>query len=134
MAVVDTLFLSVGIGQESVASMATAARGFSGPHFDRAAVGWITVDFPDLVLAGVLGGFVAGRPEQRRAALTLALLATMTDMLVPIVGFVPATVPVALTFGLLAVWNRPPRASRAGARRTAPAMAVRTEARLAPAT
>jgi hypothetical protein len=133
MAVLDALFLAVGIGEASVASMACAASAFSGPHFDHAAVGWITVDFPDLVLAGVLGGFVAGMQFQRRAALTLALLATGAEMLVPVVRFVPATVPIALTFGLLALWSRPPRAARTDARRATPAMPALAVRRRAPA-
>jgi hypothetical protein len=127
MAVVDTFFLSVGIGQQSVAAVTSAAQQFPGPHFDCAAVGRITVDFPDLVLAGVLGGFVAGLRVQRRAALALA---TAVDMLLPLVRFVPATVPIALTFGLLAIWNRPPRTSRVGAGSTEPARPVRTPRRL----
>jgi hypothetical protein len=112
MAIVDALFLTVGIGQAAVASMDTADRLVRGPHFDHATVGWISLDFPDLVLAGVLGGFVAGVRVQRRAAMTLALLAMGSEMLVPVVKFMPATVPIALTFGLLSVWNRPERLSR----------------------
>jgi hypothetical protein len=107
MAIVDAFFLTVGIGQAAVASMDTADRLVRGPHFDHATVGWISLDFPDLVLAGVLGGFVAGLRLQRRAAMTLALLAMGSEMLVPVLRFVPATIPIALTFGLLSVWNRP---------------------------
>jgi hypothetical protein len=101
MAVVDVLFLTVGIGQASDASMAIANAQFGGPHFDQAAVGCIGIDFPDLMLAGVLGGFVAGMRVQRRAAMTMWGLATAAAMLVPILTWVPATVPTALTFGLL---------------------------------
>ena len=101
MAVVDALFLSVGIGQASAASMALAQAHFRGPRFDEAVVGWLTIDFPDLVLVGVLAGFVAGMHVQRRAAMTLGVLAVASGMLVPVVVWVPATIPPALTFALL---------------------------------
>ena len=53
----------------------------------------LTVDYPDLVLAGVLGGAVAGKPMQPRAAVTLALLATTWGMLLALFPIVPATPP-----------------------------------------
>jgi hypothetical protein len=107
MSTVDVVLLMAGVGQAAAGSMATASAQFHGPQFTHAAVGPDTLDYPDLVLAGVLGGAVAGKPMQRRTAVTLALLAGAWGMLLAVVEIVPATPPIALTFGLLAVWQRP---------------------------
>jgi hypothetical protein len=108
MAAVDVLLLASGVGEAAAGSMARASADFHGPQFTQAAVGGDTIDYPDLVLAGVLGGAVAGEPTQRRAAVTLALLAPAWDSLLAVVRLVPATVPIALTLVLLAVWQRAP--------------------------
>ena len=75
-----------------------------------------TIDYPDLVLAGGLGGAVAGKPKQARAAITLALLADAWGLLLAAVPTVPATPPIAATFLLLDRW--PVVRARAGAPRT----------------
>jgi hypothetical protein len=93
MAVIDALLLRVGVGGSAAGSMAH----FHGPVLDRASVGPATMDYPDMVLAAVLGGAVAGTPMQRRAAVTLAVLAGVWGMLLAVLPIVPATVPVALT-------------------------------------
>jgi hypothetical protein len=106
MSAVDVALIAAGIGQAAAGSMATASAHFHGPEFSQAAVGNDTLDYPDLVLAAILGGTVAGSPVQRRAAVTLALLSSASGMLLVVVDYVPATPPIALTFGLLAVWQR----------------------------
>jgi hypothetical protein len=106
MAAVDAVFLLEGVGVSAAGSMASASAHFHGPQFTQASVGPTTVDYPDLVLASVLGGTVAGSGWQRRAALTLALLAGSTGLLLAVVPMVPETVPIAMTFGVLAVARR----------------------------
>jgi len=46
--------------------------------FHRAQLGPMSLDYPDLVLAAVLGGVVAGRAVQARVATLVAVLATAT--------------------------------------------------------
>jgi hypothetical protein len=58
--------------------------------------------FGDLFVAGVLGAMLAGRPElQLRAAGLAACLALAFDLLFFFVPELPATVPIALTLGVL---------------------------------
>jgi hypothetical protein len=102
MAAVDVFLLAIGVGVTSADSMAAASAQFHGPAFTQATAGNLTVDYPDLVLAGVLGGTVAGKPMQPRAAVTLALLAATWGMLLALFPIVPATPPIALTFVLVA--------------------------------
>jgi hypothetical protein len=97
MAALDALLLANGVGGSAAGSLATATASFHGPALDQAAVGPATMDYPDLVLAAVLGGAVAGTPVQRRAAATMTLLAAATGMCLAVVSIVPSTVPVALT-------------------------------------
>jgi hypothetical protein len=108
MCAMDVLLLGVGLGQPAAGLMADASARFHGPAFDSATVGTITIDFPDLVLAGVLGGFVAEHPVRRRAAVTLALLVAAFGMLIPVVHMLPATVPIALTFVFVAIGDGAP--------------------------
>jgi hypothetical protein len=106
MCFVDVLLLAAGVGQPAAALMAHAAARVREGAFGSASVGLVTVDYPDLVLAAVLGGFVAGHALQRRAALTLTLLAAASGMLLAVVDPIPATVPITLTFVLLTSWAR----------------------------
>ena len=57
----------------------------------------MVLDYPDLVLAAALGGFVAGRREQLWAASLVTVLAAASLVLAPAHGMWPATVPVAMT-------------------------------------
>jgi hypothetical protein len=106
MSAVDVLLLTIGVGETAAGSMATASAQFHGPEFTHAAAGSLTIDYPDLVLAGVLGGAVAGKPAQPRAAVTLALLATTWGLLLMVFPLVPATPPIAATFVLLEARQR----------------------------
>lgn len=101
MAIVDVLLLAMGTGQPAAALISNATTSFHGPVFDSATIGAVRVDYPDLVLAGVLGGFVAGQPGQLRAAAALTLLSAASGMFLPVVPIVPETVPIALTFALV---------------------------------
>jgi hypothetical protein len=113
MCLVDVLLLVSSAGQPAAALIANATAQLHGPAFDSAAVGPVTVDFPDLVLAAVVGGYVAGHSFQHRAALTLTLLAAASGMLLPFIPLVPETVPIGLTFLLVVGWERAGRPRRA---------------------
>jgi hypothetical protein len=101
MCVIDVTLLLLGAGQPAAALMTHAEAHVHRPVFDHATIGNISIDYPDLVLAAVLGGTVAGRRTQRRIALSVTILAGAYGMLLPVAGVLPATVPPALVFSLL---------------------------------
>lgn len=101
MAAADMVLLASGVGHTAGALLADADANAHGPVFDRAAIGPITVDYPDLVLAAMLGGFLARRDQQWAAAGLVFVLAACFGLLLPIQSELPATVPLALA--LLAV-------------------------------
>lgn len=101
MCAIDVALLALGVGQSAEALMVDAASHVHGPAFDRAGIGPISTDYPDLVLAAVLGGFVAGHGVQRRAAMLVMALAAGYGMLLPHVETLPGTVPIAVIFILL---------------------------------
>jgi hypothetical protein len=103
MCAVDVALLALGPGTFASVAMADAADRFHGPSFDHAAIGPAVTDYPDLVLAAVLGGVLAGdRATQRRAAVLLPMLAGVYALLLTFVDLVPATVPIAMTYFVFA--------------------------------
>jgi hypothetical protein len=100
MVLVDVLLLTLGIGQPAAALLSDALNG-SQPAFHHAELGTATVDYPDLVLAAILGGIVAGRAAQPRAALLVAVLAAAYSGLLLVADMLPATVPLVLALALL---------------------------------
>jgi hypothetical protein len=106
MAVVDVLLLALGIGQPAAALLSDALSG-TGPTLHRAELGPMSTDYPDLVLAAVLGATVSARAIQRRAAVLVAILAVAYGGLLTVSHILPATVPLALA--LVLVEFRPPR-------------------------
>src|SRR3954470_3730825 len=64
-------------------------------------LGPITQDYPDLVLAAVVGGILAGRALQRPAAVLVAILSAAYTALLTIADTLPATVPLTLALVLL---------------------------------
>jgi hypothetical protein len=114
LCIVDVLLLSIGVGEPAAALVKDATLRFLGPVFVSARIGTVMVDYPDLVLAAVVGGVVAGRPLQRRTAATLTVLAIVYGMLLAVIPTVPATVPIALTFVLLRRWERTDSSRRSG--------------------
>jgi hypothetical protein len=118
MCAVDVVLLVSGVGQSASALFAAATAHVRGPVFDQAELGPISTDYPDLLLAAVLGGAVAGRADQWRVAVLVAALAAVYGLLLPLAhDALPATVPIALTFLLLRLhrWVRR-RGAPAGAR------------------
>jgi hypothetical protein len=97
MCALDVVLLAVGVGQPASAAITDAAAKLHAPLFDHAQIGPIALDYPDLVLAAVLGGFLAGKPGQRRAAVLVSLLAAACLILAPANTVWPATAPVAMT-------------------------------------
>ena len=128
MCALDAVLLPTGLGQASIHAMTAANIHFHGPQFDRADLGPITTDYPDLLLAAVIGAFLAGQPYQRRAAALVICLVFSYDLLLKVIDPLPATVPLALAF-LLARFCPAPRLRR----KPSPVRAVRPAAALASA-
>jgi hypothetical protein len=103
MAVVDVVLLATGIGQPAATLLDHALNG-GGPTFHRVELGSMSTDYPDLVLAAVLGGVVSGRAIQPRAGALVALLATLNGALFMLGDIVPATGPLVLAL-LLVEWR-----------------------------
>jgi hypothetical protein len=111
-AAVDVALLALGPGHSAVGAMAIAQRHFHGPIFNGATIGPITIDYPDLVLAAVLGGTVADDPpRQQRTAMLLTALASLYGLLLGVIHPLPVTVPIALTY-FVVHRERSPRRSR----------------------
>ena len=97
MCAVDVALLALGVGQPAAVVVARAAAHVPGPLFDHARVGRTVLDYPDLVLAALLGAFVAGQRGQRAAAALVTVLAAALLALAPAHTMWPATVPAAMT-------------------------------------
>ena len=102
MCLADVALLASGIGHSAAALMASATADVHGPVFSQADIGRVSTDYPDLVLAAVLGGFLAGRHRQLLAALLVtAIGAAYGLLLLPLQSLLPATVPIAFALLLL---------------------------------
>jgi hypothetical protein len=99
MCAVDVVLLASGVGQPAGALLHSAVNGL--PALDCAQLGPITRDYPDLVLAAVIGGVLAGRPVQPRGAFLVAVLSGLYTSLLSIASVLPATVPLAVALVLL---------------------------------
>jgi hypothetical protein len=97
MCAVDVALLAAGLAQPAAAVITQAAGQVHGPLFDSAHVGGLHVDYPDLVLAAALGGFVAGQRGQWHAAALVTVLAAASLLLTPVNTMFPATLPAAVT-------------------------------------
>jgi hypothetical protein len=97
MCAVDVGLLAAGIGQPAAVDIAQAAGHVPGALFDHAQLGRVSLDYPDLVLSAVLGGFVAGQRGQRCAAALVTVFAAVSLAFAPAHAVWPATVPVAMT-------------------------------------
>jgi len=101
MCAADVILLGAGVGATASAAMNAATHRFHGPVLDHATIGSVAIGYPDLVLAGMLGGALAPeRAVQRRTGLLLVMLVAVYGMLLPVAKILPATVPIALAFAL----------------------------------
>jgi hypothetical protein len=101
MGAVDVVLLLVGAGQSSATLLDHATAGGPLPMFHGAELGPMTTDYPDLVVAAVLGGIVAGRSIQQRTAMLVGILATAYGGFFAVAHMLPATVPSALVIALV---------------------------------
>ena len=109
MCAVDVVLLAAGVGQPAAAAITHAAGHVPGPSFNHAQVGPLGLDYPDLVLAAVLGASLAGQREQWPAAVLVAVLAAASSTFAPANSVWPATIPVAITLVALRTAGLPRR-------------------------
>ncbi|MGZ4195950.1 MAG: hypothetical protein ACXVFQ_06240 [Solirubrobacteraceae bacterium] len=109
MCAVDVVLLAMGVAQPAAAVVSQAAGHVHGPVFDSAHVGGLELDYPDLMLAAALGGFVAGQRGQLRAAALVSVLAAVSIFLTPVNTMFPATIPAAVTMVALRSMGLPRR-------------------------
>jgi hypothetical protein len=112
MCAVDVLLIASGVGVPAAALLENALVGSGLPTLHHARLGPVTTDYPDLMLAAVLGSVFAGRAIQRRGALLVAALSAAYAALLTIADILPATVPLALALVLLEWGPRLPRLTR----------------------
>jgi hypothetical protein len=127
MCVLDVAFLGTGVGQPAAARLNEALAQSSLPDFHQAMLGGVKKDYPDLVLAGVLGNTLAGHARQRTAAVLVAVLVSVNGLFFLVADMLPGTVPVAVAAVTIALLER--RASGSRSRSTA----RRTRGRVRPA-
>lgn len=109
MGAVDVLLLALGVGQPAAELLREALGSTMHPAFDSANLGDCVLDYPDLVLAAVLGGVAAGRAIQQPAAALVAILAAAYGALFAVADMLPATVPLALVLVLVELLPGPAR-------------------------
>jgi hypothetical protein len=107
MAAVDAYLVGTDLlqGPDNVLNAAAPAAGL--PQLQFAQFGSALIGFGDLFIAAVLGAMLArDRSLQLQAAGIAALIALSFDLLFLFVSELPATVPIALTLGLLELRER----------------------------
>lgn len=109
MCAVDVALMAAGAAQPAAAVITQVAGHLHGPMFDQAHIGEAALDYPDLVLAAVLGGFLAGQPGQWYAAALVSVLAAASLILTPVDTLFPATAPAAVTLIALRALGLPRR-------------------------
>ena len=139
MALADTALVTADLLQRPNNAL-NAAHPVAGlPRLQSAVLGSAVMGYGDLFIAAAFGALLAselGLAEQLRAALLVAVLALLFDLLFLAVDELPATVPVALALVLVAVSRRrrglQPLPSAPPARRLRPARADPVRRPLAP--
>jgi hypothetical protein len=107
MAIVDACLITADLLQSPNAVLNAAAPAASLPQLQSAQFGSAELGFGDLFVAAILGAMLAGdRQLQVRAARLAACLALAFDLLFFFVSELPATVPIALTIGVLEISAR----------------------------
>jgi hypothetical protein len=107
MAIVDAYLVGADLLQNPNDVLNAAAPAAGLPQLQFAQFGSAALGFGDLFIAAVLGAVVAGdRRLQIRATAIAACLALAFDLLFFVVSLLPATVPIAVTLGVLELAGR----------------------------
>jgi hypothetical protein len=102
MCVVDVVLIASGPGQPASDQMALALSHSPIPALHHAQIGSFTGDYPDLVLASVLGAALAGDARQLRAGVLVAAMVSASGLLFTVADILPGTVPVAVAAAVAA--------------------------------
>jgi hypothetical protein len=106
MCIVDVVLLAIGVGAPAAHQLEVALSHSPLPEFHRAQLGSMNRDYPDLVLAAVLGAVLAGNARQSTAALLVALLAAANGLFFLVADILPATVPLGIAAAAVFVLER----------------------------
>jgi hypothetical protein len=109
MAAVDTYLVATDLLQAPNAVLNTASPAADLPRLQLASFGSALMGFGDLFAAAALGALLAyDRRLQLRGAALAAVIGLSFDLLFFAVDELPATVPIALTLGVLEItsWRR----------------------------
>jgi hypothetical protein len=102
MCVVDVLLIVTGPGQPASHQLQQAFAHGPIPGLHHAQIGSFTSDYPDLVLAAVLGAVLAGDARQLRAGVLVAALVSASGLLFMVADMLPGTVPLAVAAAVVA--------------------------------
>jgi hypothetical protein len=102
MCVVDVVLIVAGPGQPASQQLQLAFAHGPVPALDHAQIGSFTSDYPDLVLAAVLGAVLAGDARQLRAGVLVAALVSASGLLFLVADILPGTVPLAIAAAVVA--------------------------------
>jgi hypothetical protein len=118
MCVVDVALLATGVGQPSAVVLERAMSHGALPQFHHAQLGGVTKDYPDIVLAGVLGGALAGSARQGTAAVLATLLVCANGVFFMVADMLPGTVPLAVAAAIVVLLERRGTTDRGPRRRS----------------
>jgi hypothetical protein len=107
MAAIDAWLIASDLLQEPNAVLNAAAPAADLPRLQLASFGSAVMGFGDLFIAATLGALLASdRRLQLRGALLAAVICPAFDLLFFFIDQTPATVPIALTLGVLELDQR----------------------------
>jgi hypothetical protein len=106
MCIVDVALQAVGIGQPAAHQLEVALADSGLPEFHRAQLGSMNRDYPDLVLAAVLGAALAGNARQPTAAMLVAALAAANGVFFLVADMLPATIPTGVAAAVVVALER----------------------------
>jgi hypothetical protein len=112
MCIVDVVLLAAGPGQPAAGLLDDALSQSALPEFHRAQLGSMNRDYPDLVLAAVLGTVLAGNARQLTAAVLVAVLASANGLFFLVADILPGTVPLGIAAVVVALLERRSAANR----------------------
>jgi hypothetical protein len=116
MCIVDVALFAVGVGEPAAGQLQTALAHSPLPEFNRAQLGPVSKDYPDLVVAATLGSALAGHTRQLTAAVLVAALSCANGVFLLVAHFVPATAPVGIAAAVVGWLEWRSRRTRRGAR------------------
>jgi len=125
MCVMDVALLATGVGQPAAHQLETALAQSALPEFHRAQLGSVTKDYPDLVVAAMLGSALAGHARQLTAALLVAGFSSANGVFFLVADMLPATVPVGVAAAVVIWLERRSGRTRRAARSSLKPPAVR---------